>query len=98
MVPVVNLRTAAWPSGVICLHSDGEARPVAAQRRSQWKRTLHTYAKVDGFWLPKQNRSVATIRLGGQAVLTIDYTTYKIRDPLAADSVDEFPRVRRPSR
>ena len=43
----------------------------------------HTYAKVEGFWLPKQNRSVSTIRLGGQATLTIDYSSYKIRDPLA---------------
>jgi len=46
----------------------------------------HIYAKVDGFWLPKQNRSVSTIRLGGQAILTIDYNSYKIRDPLAAAS------------
>jgi len=46
----------------------------------------HTYAKVEGFWLPKQNRSVSTIRLGGQAVLTIDYSGYKIRDPLTAAS------------
>jgi hypothetical protein len=25
----------------------------------------YTYVKVEGFWLPKQNRSVSTIRLGG---------------------------------
>jgi hypothetical protein len=46
----------------------------------------HTYEKVEGFWLPQQNRSVSTIRLGGQAVLTIDYGAYKIRDPIAAAS------------
>jgi hypothetical protein len=40
----------------------------------------HIYAKVEGFWLPQKNRSVSTTRLGGQAVLTIDYTTYKIRE------------------
>ena len=40
----------------------------------------HVYAKVDGFWLPRQNKSVSTIRLGGQATLTIDYKDYKITD------------------
>jgi outer membrane lipoprotein-sorting protein len=50
----------------------------------------HTYMKVDGFWLPQQNRSVSTIRLGGQAVLTIDYGSYKIRDPISAASSREL--------
>ncbi len=40
----------------------------------------HVYCKVDGFWLPQQNKSVSTIRLGGQATLTIDYKDYKIAD------------------
>jgi hypothetical protein len=53
----------------------------------------HTYAKVDGFWLPKQNRSVSTIRLGGQAVLTIDYKDYKIVDPLAPPPGSEVTRL-----
>jgi len=53
----------------------------------------HTYAKVAGFWLPKQNRSVSTIRLGGQAVLTIDYNDYKIVDPLAAPSGSQVTRL-----
>ncbi len=54
----------------------------------------HTYAKVDGFWLPKQNRSVSTIRLGGQAVLTIDYNDYKIVDPLTpAPGSEEVTRL-----
>ncbi len=53
----------------------------------------HTYAKVDGFWLPKQNRSVSTIRLGGQAVLTIDYKDYKILDSQAVHSVDQVSRL-----
>jgi outer membrane lipoprotein-sorting protein len=58
----------------------------------------HTYAKVDGFWLPKQNRSVSTIRLGGLAVLTIDYSQYKIRDPLAAASAGEVTQLNPASR
>ena len=40
----------------------------------------HIYTQVDGFWLPQQNKSVSTIRLGGQATLTIDYKDYKIAD------------------
>jgi hypothetical protein len=47
----------------------------------------HVYTKVDGFWLPKQNRSVSAIRLGGQAVLTIDYNDYKILGPNQVSSV-----------
>jgi hypothetical protein len=38
----------------------------------------HTYSKTDGFWLPEQNRSESKVRIGGTAVLTIDYGTYQI--------------------
>jgi len=37
-----------------------------------------TYAKTGNFWLPQQSRSEAKIRIGGTAVLTIDYGTYEI--------------------
>jgi hypothetical protein len=53
----------------------------------------HVYAKVDGYWLPKQNRSVSAIRLGGQAVLTIDYNDYKILGPPAAQPANQVSRV-----
>jgi len=53
----------------------------------------HTYTKVDGFWLPKQNRSVSAIRLGGQAILTIDYNDYKIVDALAPPPGSEVTRL-----
>jgi hypothetical protein len=38
----------------------------------------HTYAKTGNFWLPQQNRSESKVRVGGTAVLTIDYGTYQI--------------------
>jgi hypothetical protein len=38
----------------------------------------HRYGKVGDFWLPMSNRSVTRVRLGGQAVLTINYGDYKI--------------------
>ena len=37
-----------------------------------------TYAKTDNFWLPQQSHSEARIRIGGTAVLTIDYGAYQI--------------------
>ena len=38
----------------------------------------HQYIKTDGFWLPAQNRSESKVRVGGTAVLTIDYGTYQV--------------------
>jgi hypothetical protein len=38
----------------------------------------HHYQKVGDFWLPARNESVTQVRLGGKAVLTIDYSDYKI--------------------
>jgi len=38
----------------------------------------YTYAKTGNFWLPQRSRSEARIRIGGTAVLTIDYGAYQI--------------------
>ena len=38
----------------------------------------HRYGKVGAFWLPLSNRSVTKVRIGGQAVLTINYADYKL--------------------
>jgi hypothetical protein len=38
----------------------------------------HLYSKVGDFWLPASNRSTSTTRLGGHAVLTIEYTNYRV--------------------
>jgi hypothetical protein len=56
-----------------------EAQP--AKNPSSWiGRTMihHTNAKRHGFWLPEHNRSESKIRIGGTAVLTIDYGTYQV--------------------
>jgi len=47
----------------------------------------HCYSKVDRFWLPVHNESVTHVRVGGQAVLTIEYTDYKIKTATTAASV-----------
>jgi hypothetical protein len=55
-----------------------EAEP--AQNPSFWirKTTIHhEYAKSGPFWLPESNRSETEVRLGGTAVLSIDYGTPK---------------------
>jgi hypothetical protein len=56
-----------------------EAEP--AKNPSFWiTRTgiVNTNAKTEGVWLPRANRSESKIRVGGTAVLTIDYGTYQI--------------------
>ena len=55
-----------------------EAEP--SKSPSFWvSRTLihHVYAKTGEFWLPEQDRSETKVRVGGTAVLTIDYGTYR---------------------
>jgi hypothetical protein len=56
-----------------------EASP--AKSPSFWiSRTLirYTSAKIGDFWLPQMSRSETKVRIGGTAVLTIDYGTYQI--------------------
>jgi outer membrane lipoprotein-sorting protein len=56
-----------------------EVRP--AQNPSFWITSTqieNTNEKISGVWLPQKNRSESRIRLGGTAVLTIDYGTYSV--------------------
>jgi len=38
----------------------------------------HRYVKVNDFWLPAENHTESVMRLGGRAVLSIDYKDYRI--------------------
>ena len=38
----------------------------------------HRYVKVNDFWLPAENHTESLIRLGGRAILSIEYKDYKI--------------------
>jgi outer membrane lipoprotein-sorting protein len=52
-----------------------------AKNPSLWisrTRIEYMWSKIGGFWLPAHNKSVTQVRMGGSAVLTIDYTDYKI--------------------
>lgn len=54
---------------------------VPAKNPSFWiKHTqiLHRYEKMGGFWLPAENRTESQVRLGGHALLTIEYGNYQI--------------------
>jgi hypothetical protein len=52
-----------------------------ARNPSLWisRTVIHSInAKKDGFWLPEHNQSETKVRIGGTAVLTIDYGKYEI--------------------
>jgi hypothetical protein len=57
-----------------------EAQP--ARNPSFWSTKSvihHTYQKVDNrFYLPKENKTVTSVRLGGVATLTIEYQSYQV--------------------
>jgi hypothetical protein len=56
-----------------------EAEP--AKNPSMWitkTEIRHHYQKFDAFWLPVENQSVSSLRLGGRATLTITYEDYEI--------------------
>ena len=46
-------------------------------------------SKICGFWLPQQNQSETKVRVGGKAVLTIDYGPYQISQPQSPQSVGD---------
>jgi hypothetical protein len=51
-----------------------------AQNPSWWiKKTevKHRYVKVNEFWLPAENHTESVIRLGGRAILSIEYKNYR---------------------
>jgi len=54
---------------------------VPAKNPSFWIKNTkieHHYVKVSSFWLPAQNHSLTTVRLGGRADLTIQYMDYQV--------------------
>jgi hypothetical protein len=75
-----------------------EGKP--AKNPSVWiKKTQieQKYEKIDSFWLPEQNRTESVVRLGGRAILTIDYKDYKIIEAgpiISAPDVSQTTAVR----
>ena len=68
-----------------------EAAP--AKNPSFWTKESkieQVYSKIGDFWLPLSNRSTSSIRLGGRALLSIDYQDYKIT---TADRASASPKL-----
>ena len=69
-----------------------EAEP--AKNPSFWTKKseiLQTYFKVGDFWLPLNNHTTTTIRLGGTAVLNIDYSDYNVTGSNVTAADDHRP-------
>jgi hypothetical protein len=72
-------RGRIWVDGIDFAVARMEVQP--GKNPSFWiSRTVihHVNTDMGGFWLPQQNRSETKVRIGGTAVLTIDYGTYRI--------------------
>jgi len=80
-------RGTIWIDGkdfaVVRIKAEPAKNPSFWTKHSQIE---HEYVKLGDFWLPAHNHSVSTVRFGGRADLTIDYTNYEITDasPLSA--------------
>ena len=58
----------------------------------------YRWKRIGDFWLPARNESVTQVRMGGRAVLTIDYTDYEITGARAeAHSAQGNPTLPDPS-
>jgi len=67
-----------------------EAEP--AKNPSFWikkSEVRHRYEKIDDFWLPAENKTESWIRLGGHALLSIEYKDYKIAENAPAASAHD---------
>ena len=69
---------------VVQIEGEPATNPSWWIRRTQIR---HKYAKLGQFWLPVHNQSVSQIRMGGKAVLTIEYGNYRISPAVPTDSV-----------
>jgi hypothetical protein len=74
-------RGKIWVDGKDFAVTRIEAEP--AKSPSFWVKkseVKHRYEKVDAFWLPAENKTDSWIRMGGHAVLSIEYQDYKITE------------------
>jgi hypothetical protein len=48
-----------------------------------------TNSRIGGYWLPRQVQSETKVRIGGKAVMTIEYGPYEIAQPQPPQSVSD---------
>jgi outer membrane lipoprotein-sorting protein len=53
----------------------------------------HKYVKVNDFWLPAENHTESTVRLGGTATLSIEYQDYQILKAAPLDAAENGRQV-----
>ena len=66
-----------------------------AKNPSMWIKNTqmdHRYVKVNDFWLPAENHTESAIRLGGRAILSIEYKDYKITKVAALHGSNIAPK------
>ena len=91
-------RGRIWVDGIDFAVARMEVQP--GENPSFWiSRTVihHMNTDIGGFWLPQQNRSKTKVRIGGTAVMTIDYGTYRIiprpSQPMVSELRREVPNI-----
>src|SRR4030088_1529043 len=75
-----------------------EAEP--AKNPSIWIKSTaihHIYKKLGDFWFPSENASTSTMRVGGRAVLSINYRNYEILAARPLQQIDSRRLEARPS-
>lgn len=90
-------RGKIWVDGKDFAVTRIEAEP--AKSPSFWvKRSevSHRYEKVDAFWLPAENKTDSWIRLGGRAMLSIEYQNYKITEADPIESAETNTKAGKP--
>ncbi|MGO9937810.1 MAG: hypothetical protein ACLPH3_09065 [Terracidiphilus sp.] len=83
-------RGKIWVDAADGAVSKMEVQP--AKNPSFWiSQTLihQTCSRIGDFWLPQQVQSETKVRIGGKAVMTIDYGPYEIGQPQSPQSVSE---------
>jgi hypothetical protein len=73
---------------VVRIEAEPAKNPSFWIKKSEIK---HTYVKVDDFWLPAENHTESVIRLGGRAILSIEYKDYKITQAAPINRVQNAP-------
>jgi hypothetical protein len=73
---------------VVRIEAEPAKNPSFWIKKSEIK---HTYIKVDDFWLPAENHTESVIRLGGRAILSIEYKDYKITQAGPIHRVENLP-------
>ena len=88
-----------WTPGISRLHACKASPPRIHLSGSATLKLNIAGPRSRGFWLPVHNESETQVRMGGKAVLTIDYSDYQVTGMTRSDShgLGENPILPNPS-